>query len=436
MKKIIYALALLVLVTGVLLYAVTGRGYINNGPEEAAPSDFGLGLPFPALRIDTNRRAITNRTDWVDAVISMENTLDEFLFAEMSAQIRGRGNSSWGLHKKPYRIRFEKERTMLCSGHAARNWTLIANHSDKTLMRNYAAYYLAGKLDGMALAPYARFVDLYINSQYQGVYMLCIQMEAGPGRVQVQGHADPQISEYFLQFDQRQVEGDAVRGLDFVTVSRRHYQIRYPRAGIRTEDHAEYVRRFIMNVETHISHQEESVFDLICKASFVDFYLVQELFKNQDVGFSSVFMTIQGQGEERRLVMGPVWDFDIAAGNAYYQGWHAYHMGYSPQGAWAASANTWFARLMGMPDFREAVALRWREIRNHQVRQMLERIDFLAEVYLDNFERNFERWPIMGRYVWPNPRNIVAIDTFRGQVDFLIHFLEERITWLDGFLEI
>jgi hypothetical protein len=394
----------------------------------------GLGLPFPALHIDTNRQNIRNRTDWVAATASMANTIEAFLFEDVSLDIRGRGNSSWGLEKRPYRIRFHEARTMLCSDHAARNWTLIANHSDKTLMRNYAAYYLAGTLDGMALAPYARFVDLYMNGLYQGVYMLSIQMEAGPGRVQVRGDADPRVSEYFLQHDQRQVYDDAVRGLDFVTVNGRHYQIRYPRPAQRTEDHAEYVRRFIINVENHMFRRDEALFDLICKASFVDFYLVQELFKNQDVGFSSVFMTITGQGTERRLAMGPVWDFDIAAGNAYYQGWRAYHGGYSPQGVWAASANAWYAPLMQMPAFREAAALRWAEIRDAQVRQMIDRVELLAEVYEDNFERNFERWPVMGRYVWPNPRNIVEIDTFRGQVDFLIHFLEERILWMDGFL--
>jgi hypothetical protein len=285
----------------------------------------------------------------------------------------------------------------------------------------------------MALAPYARFVDVYINGTYQGVYMLSIQMEVHPGRVQLAAHPEPRLSEYFIQFDMRAHEGGG-RGLDFVTVNSRHYQIRFPEGGIRTPEHAEYVRQFIIHVENLIFRTDGAVFDYICLPSFVDFYLVQELYKNQDVGFSSVFMQIQGQGNDRRLVMGPVWDFDISAGNAYYQGWHDYHGGYSPQGVWAASANVWFQRLMRMPVFREAVSTRWNEIRDTAVRQTLERIDFLATVYQDNFERNFTRWPIMGRYVWPNPGNVVAIDTFRGQVDFLMDFLEERTIWMDSFL--
>ncbi|MCL2189662.1 MAG: CotH kinase family protein [Defluviitaleaceae bacterium] len=395
---------------------------------------FGLGLSFPALHIEFDQVRIFNRTDWVDATVSMRNTADIFLFEDATAHIRGRGNSSWGLPKRPYRLRFTEARTLMCAGHEARNWTLIANHSDKSLLRNFSAYYLAGLLDGMQGAPYARFVDLYLNGLYQGVYMVSWQMEVLDGRVEIVGSYDPALSEYFLQMDQRQVYYGAVRGLDFVTVERMHYQIRYPRQDVRTTEHAAYVQQFLARVNSMISTQDENVFNYICKASFVDFYLVQELFKNQDVGFSSIFMTIQGQGENRRIVMGPVWDFDIAAGNAYYQGWQAYHGGYSPRGVWAASVNAWFRRLMRMESFREAVAERWSEIRHREVAQMLERIDFIATTYRRMFERNFARWPIMGRYVWPNPRNIVAINTFRGQVDFLIHFLEERAIFLDEFL--
>ena len=396
------------------------------------PGTFGQGIGFPALHIDT-AGPIRNRTDWVDATVTLHYHVDVFEFENQRAQIRGRGNSSWRLQKRPFRLRFREPVVMLCAGHEARNWTLIANHSDKTLMRNYAAYYFAGLLDGMDVSPYARFVDLYINGLYQGVYMLCIQMEVLPGRVQVTAHDDPSISEYFIQMDHRQIY-DGVRGFDFVTVNRRHYQIRYPRDNMRTLYHAEYVRRFLIQVENAIFRQDEDVFDLICKASFIDFYLVQELFKNQDVGFSSVFMTIRGQGDNRRLVMGPVWDFDIAAGNAYYQGWAPAHGGYSPQGIWVTVVHPWFNALLRIPEFRDATAQRWSEIRDREVMQLIERIDHLATVYANDFERNFERWDIMGRYIWPNPPTVVEIDTFRGQVEYLLWFLQERAVWMDGFL--
>ena len=421
---------------GIFLLLVVGAValHVFAAPrEEPCPGTFGQGIAFPTLHIDTGGNAIRNRTDWVDATVTLHYHVDVFEFENFEAQIRGRGNSSWGLQKRPFRLRFQEYVELLCAGHAARNWTLIANHSDKTLLRNYAAYYLAEMLDGMDVSPYARFVDLYINGRYQGVYMLCIQMEVLPGRVQATAHDDPRISEYFLQFDQRQIY-DGIRGFDFVTVNRRHYQIRYPRDDMRTVYHAEYVQQFIIELENAIVSQDLAVFDMICKASFIDFYLVQELFKNQDAGFSSVFMTIRGQGRNRRLVMGPVWDFDISTGNAYYQGWAPIHGGYSPQGVWVTAVHPWFNGLLRIPEFAEATQQRWFQIRDNEVPQMMARVDHLATVYESHFERNFERWDIMGRYVWPNPQMVVRINTFRGQVDYFLWFIQERAIWMDEFL--
>ncbi|MCL2364650.1 MAG: CotH kinase family protein [Defluviitaleaceae bacterium] len=427
-KRIVFLGLLLLLVCGAVAL------HVFAAPREVpCPGTFGQGIAFPALHIDTGGRPIRNRTDWVDATVTLQYHVEVFEFENLNAEIIGRGNSSWGLQKRPFRLRFSEPVVMLCAGHAARNWTLIANHSDKTLMRNYAAYYLAGLLDGMDVSPYARFVDLYINGLYQGVYMLCIQMEVLPERVEITGHEDPRISEYFIQMDQRQID-DGVRGFDFVTVNRRHYQIRHPHNNMRTTYHAEYVRQFLIQLEDAIFHQNGNVFDLICKASFIDFYLVQELFKNQDAGFSSVFMTIQGQGDNRRLVMGPVWDFDISAGNAYYQGWAPIHGGYSPRGVWVTAVHPWFHGLLRIPEFADATAARWLQIRDNEVPQMMARIDHLATVYEPHFERNFDRWNIMGRYVWPNPPVVAQIDTFRGQVDYLLWFIQERAIWMDGFL--
>jgi hypothetical protein len=151
-----------------------------------------------------------------------------------------------------------------------------------------------------------------------------------------------------------------------------------------------------------------------------------------DAGLFSVFMEITGQGDNRRLVMGPVWDFDIAAGNAYYQGYN-WAYGYGPHGIWVGAVNRWYYYLLQWPVFFDAVVVRWNEIRDVEIRQTLERIAYKTQRYQRSFERNFERWPVLGVFVWPNPPAVVEIDTFMGQVDYLLDFLEERIVWLDAY---
>jgi len=389
--------------------------------------------PFPVLRIYTEEgRAVISRVNWLNAEFHMENIPTEHAFSYVSGQIRGRGNSSWYMfHKKPYRIRFDQARTVAGTYHAARNWVLIANHSDKTLMRNHSAYFFASLLDGMYYAPISIFVDVYLNGNYRGVYMLSDQQNLEPGRVQLTFDEDPAVSEFFLEFCLRRAYEGGTEGIHFITIRGLHYDIRYPRGDLHTRAHGEYVRTFLTRIEDLARNRDIRVFDYIHLESFVDFFIVQEWFKNQDVGFSSVFMQIRGQGENRRLEMGPVWDFDIAAGNAYYA--HRHLGGYTPAGYWTSEVNRWYGYLMQMPTFFNAVHDRWREIRHNQIPATIEHINHMATTYQHGFQRNFQRWNIMGIHVWPNPRSVAAIDTFLGQVEYLVNFLEARALWLDDY---
>jgi hypothetical protein len=393
---------------------------------------------FPAIHIEFELPL--DRYVWGDAVVTMGGTADEFAFDGIDGKIRGRGNSSWRLEKQPFRIRFDEPRTMLDSNHAARDWTFIANHSDKSLMRNYSAYYLATLLDGMYFAPFARFVDVYFNGEYQGVYMLCIQVQVNEGRAELTYDPDPTISEFLIEMDSRvPYDDDSEEGVTFVTVHYRHYDILFPRGDELTSAHVEYIRDYLTRIGELIYAQDPTVFEYVHLPSIIDFYIVQELYKNVDVAYSSVFMQIRGQGEERRLEMGPVWDFDVSAGNAYFQGrnregreYYSYY--YGPHGLWAAWTNRWFRSLILMPEFLDATADRWNEIRDEEIRRTLARIRFMATHYQLAFERNFERWPILGEYVWPNPDRVVEIDTFMGQVDYLLEFLEIRAEAFGDYL--
>ena len=86
---------------------------------------------------------------------------------------------------------------------------------------------------------------------------------------------------------------------------------------------------------------------------------------------------------------------------------------------------------MRMPEFHTPFVERWNEVAFNEIEQMMDFIRDTAHTYQRDFERNFERWPIMGVYVWPNPNNVWIIDTFMGQVAFLLDYLDTRREWLD-----
>jgi len=384
---------------------------------------------FPALHINTRNNAPVNSKEiYVPASVSFRNTRKSYTFEGVSAGVRGRGNSSWGLDKKPYRLRFDDRRPMMGADYAARSWTLIANHSDKALLRNYSAYHLSRQLDGMYFSPNSWCVDLYLNGSYRGVYLLCDQMQQNAGRAELTYDPDPAKCEYLLEWDWRSPD-EGVENRDWINVNGLPIAMKYPSGAALTTAHINYLRSYLANTDNAINSQSYTqASNYIHEKSFIDYFLVQELYKNVDVNGLSLWFQIKGQGAERRVQMGPIWDFDIAAGNADY-------IPYGPTGLWAESdrGNSWFRRLMRIPQFKANTVARWNEIKDNQIENTIQHTGEYALEYKQYFERNFTVWPIFYTYVWPNPHEVVAIRTYTGQVDYLTGWLKTRRIWLDNY---
>ena len=100
-------------------------------------------------------------------------------------QIRGRGNSTWSAEKKPYRIKFAESQKFLGKGYAkSKSWVLLANAGDKSMLRNALTHDL-GEFVKMDFSPAALFVDLYINNNYRGTYLVSDHVNVDNKRVEV-----------------------------------------------------------------------------------------------------------------------------------------------------------------------------------------------------------------------------------------------------------
>ena len=140
---------------------------------------------LPHLYLETfSGRPITSKTTMVYARLWFVDQQDQVSFFD-SLQVRVRGNSTASLAKKPYKLKFQKKVKLLGKGHAnAKKWTLLANHGDKTLLRN-ALTSRMGEWVGLPFNPAAEFVDLTLNGQYVGNYQLSDQIDVRPHRVDV-----------------------------------------------------------------------------------------------------------------------------------------------------------------------------------------------------------------------------------------------------------
>ena len=414
-----YARIMLVIIAVLQVHIVTHAG--ENPPRD-----------FPSIFIETDPEVWVDRETWFAGQVAISSPNSDQSFYAVEADIRGRGNSTWihGEDKRPLRFRFPEgeERRILQFEHEARTWVLLSNHFDLSLMRNFSMYYLASLLDGLYWTPVVQFVHLYVNDEYMGLYLLTDERDIGEGRARLTLDGDPTISEFFLERDRRASRGDARAWLDYVQVHGVTYDIRFPNNVRRTVEQGKYIYNFLYNVSYVIRSRDwENISAILDIDSFVDFYIVQEFSRDPDAGFSSIFMQVKWEDEERILHMGPVWDFDIALGN---------NPGSRPTGIRAADRHYWFGNLIMVPEFQELVRERWEEIRENQLLEMVEKIEYLTYHYIEAFYRNFERHPILGtgEAVWRNHERVLEIDTFMGQIEYLFEFMEARANWFSDFL--
>ena len=389
---------------------------------------------------------------WQDTSISVYAAqgcaTGRIMMAENSdVSIRGRGETSWrdSEDKRPFRIRFEHPQRLQYMAHStftARNWVFVSNHGDKSLLRNYSAYWLGRQLDGMDFAPSGQMVNVYLAGEFAGVYLVTDQLnEIVDGRLDLVSNSNPAVSEFLLEWCTRIPSQDPngqdtnwVHPIIGRSINRIPFGIEF---GGTTAANAEYVYNFLVQVNTAIlSGDENRIRQWIDVDSFVDFYLLRELFACIDTHLSSMFFTIRGQGENRRLFAGPIWDFDRSAGNDRLSAPHN-----TPHVAEGARLNRWFRDLMAYSIngnwFRDIVRARWQTIRDQEIAQMMVQIRQKALQYQANFERNFEIFDIWGTSVFGYNRQaaeIRAIHNFTGQVDHLLNWFMLRINWLDAWL--
>ncbi|MCL2061732.1 MAG: CotH kinase family protein [Firmicutes bacterium] len=390
-----------------------------------------LDNTFPAIHINTFNIPITSRTTYVPAAVRMENSHPAFMFNNISAGIRGRGNSTWTTSgKQPFRLRFDDQRSIFDSDYRARSWVLLANAFDKSMLRNYGALHVAKQLSGFDFTSNAWFVDLYLNGQYRGVYLICDQIQENTGRVELTYNADPEKSEYLLNRDSRAAsDTDAVLGITYMDITLKRYEINFPgnSGSPMTLAHADFLTAYITQAELAMQEGDfAQVLRYIDLNSFVDWIIFQEFFKGSSAHNNSVYFSIRGQGESRRIFMGPIWDSDLSLGN--YNVDEARRI---ESGLYAAVRHEWFIDLLKIPQFFDAVKARFLEVKETILYESIKHLSFMATYFRQAFEKNFTVWNILIP-VGSEPSTFWAYSTHSQHTDYVLWYLNFRLNWLSN----
>ena len=141
---------------------------------------------IPTVFINTvNNQSLTEKDLQIDAFLTLLSDDETETLQDDTITIKGRGNSTWKLAKKPYRIKFNKKRNFLNLPAKDKKWVFLANHADKSLMRNAIALQIGQMLE-FEFTPSFRHVDMYLNNSYMGNYLVTDQVEVGKNRVPVE----------------------------------------------------------------------------------------------------------------------------------------------------------------------------------------------------------------------------------------------------------
>ncbi len=379
----------------------------EDGKDESDTVVFGK---IPLLLIETEQgRKITDDEVYTNCTVSVTNCEADYELTEAVAGIRIRGNSTQMYEKKPYRIKFEEKQQVLgLSEGAHKSWVLLAEFNDPSLLRNLITYRFANALSGISYATDCALVEVYLNGEYEGVYLLAEQTQVDEDRIALDetGVADPSVTDtgYLLELEadlsRRNEEGKEGEAWFAVTgyaseadnsmqllmertfdASAAYYVVK---SDARSAEQMAYIREYMIRVYDAVYKEktEAAVAELVDLASAVDMYLVQLIANDYDNNYSSMYLYKNAGG---KLMFGAPWDFDLAYGNftghtAAEDTVYVYHL----------------LRQLGEYDwFRERAAKRFAELsegENSPITRMKEDITTFTEQYAEEFDREYARW--------------------------------------------
>lgn len=434
-----------------------------------------IAMPMPVISIttaDDGRFAtayvrddkLAGRIDYVDASVSVSGCDEVFLLTDAPALVKARGNYTLEYPKKSIRIKFADKHGMLGlnEGRAFKNWVLLADWKDLSMTNNPVAMYLAHALldpHGYYVAD-CRNVEVYINGEYWGMYLLTEQQEVKKGRIELpepeDGYEGTDIG-YLFEYDayfmeeKNLLQGDPTfeiyhagetqeqygytvksditskRQLRFLSqYVRRVYQIAY--AAVHEGVHYrmnDAGNGLVLTDETDPVRTIGAVIDL---QSLVDMYVLNEAICNPDVGWSSFYITLDmSAGGDRRLVFQAPWDFDSVFG--IREGFE------NPEGLFVPGrGNPWFDLLCGENWFREMARRRWNELADAGVQERaLALVQAHRTVYEPAYAKNYVRW--ISRILDGNHELVRELNLSMNQQQasaYLTRWLEARFAYLNS----
>ncbi len=409
---------------------------------------------LPIVVIDTDGQEILDdprivvHMGIIDNDSAINNIDDPFNGYDGLISIEIRGSSSQMFPKKQYALETqdidgENLNVSILGMPEENDWILHAPYSDKSLLRNFLAYELARDMG--RYASRTRFCELVINGDYKGLYIFMEKIKRDNNRVDIsklnpdETTGDDLTGGYIVKVDKWDGENNDGwwSASPLPEYDGTWYQYHYPKPDDIVDEQKDYINNYITDFELLLASEayndpDAGYYDQVNLESFIDVSLMSEISKNVDAYRLSAYMYKDKDSEDGRLTMGPIWDYNLAFGNAdYYDGW-------DPAG-WQLDVELggdpfkipfWWYRIWDDETFRDAFNQRWQELRQTVFSEeyIMNMIDSTIAVIDEAQVRNFQRWPILDEYVWPNA---YVGGSYENEIDYLTDWITDRLEWID-----
>ncbi len=393
---------------------------------------------------------ITATIGIIDNLTGTNNLTDPFTYTS-SIGIETRGNSTQGFDKKTYSWELrtnagqDTSHAILGMG-KEEDWILHAMVIDKTLLRIPFTFYLARRAGHYASDW--RFVELVVDGDYRGVYIICERIKRDDDRVDIAKltatdlTGDQVTGGYILRIDWL----DNPEGFDSNHNAQSgdpmFFQWYYPKANNILEAQVAYIQSYMQTFEeavfgpnfqnstgSHWSHYADLT-------SFVDFLIINEVSKNSDGYKLSSYVHKDRESKGGKFKAGPIWDFDQTYGHSEVcsdndpTGW--LYLQNQPQCEDLESMPMWWQTMMTDPVFQNHLACRWQTLRAGPLHQdsIYAWMDQNQALLGTAIDRNFVKWNFLGQNIWIQPDPIPA--DYAGEISYMKNWISQRLAWMDA----
>ncbi len=397
-----------------------------------------------ALNITTDGSVgVQSKEDYVNCYISLDGGNGYNMYSG-TGRIRGRGNSTWEWYdKKPYRIKLDKKHKMLGLD-SNKDWVLLANYRDVTDLMNTFMFEVARWM-GMPFCNHTRYVELFLDGEYRGLYQLTEQVEQGKSRVNIAD--DGGILLAMDLDDGPSLSPDATDNF-WSSVYNMPMAVKYPDdVDAQTKDS---IQTLLAQLETVISNADYDALDsLMDMRSFMTMALLQEYSYNVEIAAPrSIFMYKDADG---KWAMGPFWDWDAGfdfdwsdmyTGHHFFDSYSISLLGTDPANRRGTRSGVprYFTDMFKSDRYTREFKALWNSVKDSIfTRNWTEMELYIAQLSQGAYARDMQRWPITyqtsgGGWGWGGWGGQTVSYVVADEIEKMRTWLEGRTAYLDGVI--